>query len=192
MAFDQDKVIKTAITLFSKKGFMDTSFQEIADHCGMTQSNLLYHYKNKANLFKETVSYIVQNNHAIVTQTMSKADNAKTRMEKHFKGNLSWCVSHKEEAQIVLLLYYFSTFDPVFSELYQNILNAAINRIEEYILSGQREGLFSKDHDPRLAAETLQDSLMGSLVNVVTHLNPLKASKLLSQKWKFLFKATLE
>ncbi|MEW6057755.1 MAG: TetR/AcrR family transcriptional regulator [Bdellovibrionota bacterium] len=191
MVFDRRKVVKTSIALFSRKGFMGTSLQEIADQCGATQSNLIYHYKSKANLFKETVGYIVQNNHDIVVRAMRKEDDARTRIEKHFKGNLSWCVAHKDEAQIVLLLYYFCTFDPVFSEVYQKILKAAINRLEEYILAGQREGLFSNDIDTRIAASILQDSLMGALVNVVAHPNPAEASKSLNQKWKVLFQTVL-
>ena len=45
------KIIETSIKIFAKKGYDQTSVQEIADKCGLSQTNVFYHYKSKKKSF---------------------------------------------------------------------------------------------------------------------------------------------
>ena len=47
----KDKILDIALELFTKNGYSQTSAQEIADLCGISQTTIFYHYKNKKILF---------------------------------------------------------------------------------------------------------------------------------------------
>lgn len=49
----KDNLIKTAINLFSEKGFDGVSVRDIAGAIDVNVSAINYHFKNKENLFKE-------------------------------------------------------------------------------------------------------------------------------------------
>ncbi|MEM9291092.1 MAG: TetR/AcrR family transcriptional regulator [Acidobacteriota bacterium] len=47
-----DKVLETALELFSSQGFGATSMRQIADGAGMSMGNLYHHFPNKESLFE--------------------------------------------------------------------------------------------------------------------------------------------
>ncbi len=48
----KEKILKTAIELFSQKGFDATTLESIALECGITKPAIYYHFKDKAALYE--------------------------------------------------------------------------------------------------------------------------------------------
>lgn len=48
------QIIKTALQIFSKKGYESTNLQDIADELGITRTPIYYHFRNKLILFERT------------------------------------------------------------------------------------------------------------------------------------------
>ena len=49
----KEEIIKTALAHFAKKGYENTSMQEIAEDLNITKPALYYHFKNKQDLYNE-------------------------------------------------------------------------------------------------------------------------------------------
>lgn len=182
----KESFINTAMELFAKHGFEGTSFQMIADVCGVSQSTVIYNFPSKLELIKECINAVLQNNHNIVKSSVTMNDNAIDRLKKHFYANLEWAVEYRREAQLILLLYYVSTYNGEFAALYEKIRTGARNRIEEIMAAGQREKIFKKDLDQKWASEVLHDALLGGIVNFITVNKENK--KDIKTKWDLLFK----
>ena len=173
----KNKIIQIAIKLAAKYGFEQTSFQMIADELKLSQSAVMYYFKSKNALFEELIKTIISHNHKIVSELMDIKDNAGERLLKHCAGNILWAVIYrKSEAQILILLYYFSCQNKKFAEFFSDMIETGRKRILEHLLAGQREKKFHLTTDPLEIAKALQDNLFGAMLYATA------AEKILSQK----------
>ena len=121
----KEKILKTSIKLFSRHGFDATSFQLIADKSKVSSTAPLYYFKTKQDLIDEAIKMILNHNSTLLSTMMLPTDSANERIKKHFKFNLEWARQYRDEAQVILLVYYLSSFDKKWSQKYSVILNAA-------------------------------------------------------------------
>lgn len=164
----KEKVLKTAIKLFSRYGFEGTSFQLIAEKSKVSPTTPLYYFKTKESLVDAAIAQIISHNSSLLEEIMRPEDNALERIKKHFQMNLEWAKQFRDEAQVILLVYYLASFNKNWAKLYEKILQGARAKILEYLLAGKREGIFLFEMSPALLAEILHDALLGGIVNAVT------------------------
>ncbi|MFT4430674.1 MULTISPECIES: TetR/AcrR family transcriptional regulator [Bacillus amyloliquefaciens group] len=55
----KEKIIKTGIHLFAKKGFSSTTIQEIAGECGISKGAFYLHFKSKEDLLLSACEYYI-------------------------------------------------------------------------------------------------------------------------------------
>jgi AcrR family transcriptional regulator len=163
----RQRIIEAALDIIAKVGWDDTSIQAIADECGVSQSNVLYHFKSKAGLLHALVQHIKASNYQLVSAALKPEHNAFERICIHISKNLEWGRKFPKEAQVLILIYYQATHDKIFSLLFSEILTTAQNRIYEYVLSGQREKLFHLTCSPDVTAKVLHNVLVGAFINLV-------------------------
>lgn len=53
----REKIMDAATTLFSQKGYYETSMDDVAQLAGVAKGSLYYHFKNKSQLFCDTALY---------------------------------------------------------------------------------------------------------------------------------------
>jgi AcrR family transcriptional regulator len=188
----QDKIVSSAIELFSQHGFDATTFQMIAKKARVSATTPLYYFKTKSGLISAALESIMAHNSNLVGQSILPTDNAHVRLRKHFKSNLDWAKKYPEEAQIILMLYYLACFDEDWSKIYLQVLTAARKKILELILAGQRERVFRTDVDAAQIAEILHDNLLGAIVNAITVTKSIEAAyKGVEARWELLFESLL-
>lgn len=181
----RQKIVQSAIRLAAKHGFADASFQMIADDIGLSQSAVMYHFPDKNALFADLVKTIVRHNHDLVAGLIMVSDSAGQRLLKHCLGNVTWALRYrKQDAQILMLLYYLAGRGKVFSELFTGMIAGGRGRILEHLLAGTREGLFKLKADPAVVAETIQDSLFGAMLYAASAPEGSVTQAGLETKWK--------
>ncbi|MEZ4873455.1 MAG: TetR family transcriptional regulator [Bdellovibrionales bacterium] len=57
----REKLLKVALTLFSKKGYTAVSIREIADKANVNTANISYHFGGKFGLYRELFTRILEN-----------------------------------------------------------------------------------------------------------------------------------
>lgn len=159
------KIIESAIRLAARHGFAETSFQMIADELALSQSAVMYHFASKHALFEELVNTIIRHNHETVDELADMHDDAGRRLLKHCLGNVMWARRYKrQDAQILILLYYMACHSRVFSGLFAQMIAVGRQRLTGHLLAGRREGLFTFKGNPETVAEALQDGLFGAML----------------------------
>jgi AcrR family transcriptional regulator len=181
----RQKIVQSAIKLAARHGFADASFQMIADDIGLSQSAVMYHYPDKNALFADLVKTIVSHNHELVAGMIKISDSAGERLLKHCLGNVLWALRYRrQDAQILMLLYYLAGRGKVFSELFTGMIAGGRERIVEHLLAGKREGIFKLKADPAVVAETIQDSLFGGMLYAASAPEGSVTQAGLETKWK--------
>ena len=122
----KEKILKMAIKLFSRHGFEGTSFQLIADKCKVSPTTPLYYFKTKESLVNAAIAVIIEHNASLLRAVMTPHDSAHERIKKHFQINLEWAQKYRDEAQVILLVYYLASFDKNWSKIYGAILKACL------------------------------------------------------------------
>ena len=107
----REKILKSALRLFAREGFASTSIQKIADQCGISQTAVLQHYSSKKNLLEAIRLHVNDSNWEFVDKNIHLEDDALTSLTKHCSGNLEWALKNKDQAQIIILFYYYGCFD---------------------------------------------------------------------------------
>jgi len=51
----QKEILEKVLDVFIKEGFEDTTFQKIAEHCGITRTTLYIYFKNKREIFNYSI-----------------------------------------------------------------------------------------------------------------------------------------
>lgn len=185
----KQQIIEVAIRLFAENGFNHTSYQAIAREIGCSQPAIVYHFKKKENLIEGALACVVQTSQAFVDQGMKPTFNARKRIEVYFERNLLWATTSINEAQIVSLLFYLSSFNETFRNHYALMQKLARERIEGILLAGIREGVFNKSLRVGLWSELLHDIVLGGIVNAVTEIDNPELIMKTQKKWKQLWKS---
>ncbi len=187
----RDRILKAAMGVLSREGFIGLSFQKIANQLSISQSAVLYHFSSKEGLITGVLNNIVAHNHQMVSEAIRGEDNGVERLRKHFELNLAWAQKNPDEAQISILLYYFSCSHEEFSEIHSRLLKAARQKIVDYLLAGQREGLIRKDIPVELTGQLLHDALLGGIINAITSKERLSKTTEIRKKWELLLSVLL-
>ena len=53
------KILNSALAVFINEGFENTTFQKIADHCGIARTILYLYFKNKTEIFNYSIKHLL-------------------------------------------------------------------------------------------------------------------------------------
>ncbi|NLC07653.1 MAG: TetR/AcrR family transcriptional regulator [Syntrophomonadaceae bacterium] len=118
----KDAYLKT-ITIFSEKGYHETTMEDIAENLGIAKGTLYYHYKNKKELYlaliKEGFEILKQQ----ASQELALTDNAADKLGKLIQVQVAFFQEY------VHLTYIF------LRELYGNVIsrNELTTIVEDYM-----------------------------------------------------------
>lgn len=162
----EEKIFKTAVDLFSKKGFHAVSIREIARNVGIKESSIYNHYANKDKIL-ETIFNYYQNQ-------MDKTNLSEEKMEKKINSisfEEFWIKGlsefHKttedplmEKINNIILLEMFRNErarDIALGELFQR-QQKVVGKIFEKM---QQRGVIKKEFDPEILALEYTYPLLG-------------------------------
>ncbi len=182
----RQRLLAEAIELFAKHGFAETSFQMIADRCGLSQSAVLYHFRSKRVLIEEVIGAVTAHNHHYVDRHMQPTDTGVQRLNKFALYNVAWGADHRSHIQVLLLLYYYAYIDEHFETLHFKFLDIAKNRILGHVLAAQREGDIRKDLDAKRITDILFDIKLAVLTEAIEAHDRKSAVREYSKKWHTL------
>ena len=187
----RDRILHSAIRIFARSGFAKGSFADISKGCKLSQAAVFHHFSDKNDLFKACLEKIVLQNLELVSAKMDARDGARTRVEKHFEGNLLWGIRYPEQAQLLLLVYYMACFDRDFEVIYSSLLAGARSRMESYLFAAEREKSLRSGVQIPAAAILLHDCLVGSFVNTLASKssggNEVQMVQILRKRWAMVW-----
>lgn len=163
----RDQILEQTLKLIGKTGWEASSFQAIAKACGMSTSNIVYHFGSREELLKALLDHISQSNWEMVANSMKPDFNAFERIVTHIQRNLDWAEKYPEKAHVLLHIYLSSNFDQAFAKIYEVMIARAHERILEHVLAGRREKLFRTKAPDDLLVKHIHDSIVGAFIKIM-------------------------
>lgn len=163
----KEKIMETTLKLIFQKGYSETSVQEIADLCGVSQTTVFYHFKSKQNLFLEILHYVIQNNRSIFEAMNTDTINPVVRLKSLLLANIKWALNYPEQTNMVLLLFNFATYD---NEL-KAVADKSIQRGQELVLDILNDTDRDKEENI-LLAKIIQQYANGAMFQILASSRP--------------------
>jgi AcrR family transcriptional regulator len=164
----RDKILTAAIRIIGRDGFDRMSFKAIADLAKVKQPTVFYYFPDKEDLIEAVIQDVIRRGLVLIKGGINPQDDAFTRLMRYFKGNVHFLRTHRDEAQILVLLSYYASHDKRFAAIYAERQRDARERIVEILYAGIREKIFTFKDDPVALAELLHDTLLGGCMNMMS------------------------
>jgi AcrR family transcriptional regulator len=159
----KSKIVEAARVVFAKKGYHDTTMDDIAKEVGVSKGALYSYFKSKEDLLKEITLESHQTLRTILSET-SKCDNLEDAVEKvytmvtqKYKGNLH---THFE---MVALASHDSTIRKIAFADYQKDIEA----VEAFVEEKKGQGVIRTDVEARVLAELFTALYLGTLAKLI-------------------------
>jgi AcrR family transcriptional regulator len=178
----KDIILRTAMSLFARKGFKETSMAELAKLTGASEGTIFYHFKNKEEIYLSILKNVKE---GLV------AEFEKYFAEKEFETGLDMMegavlfylyLSGTKKEQFLLLHhrhpYELATVNRVCREHLEAIYSCILDIFEKAIVLGQQDG--SIDEMPARKTALIIFSMVDGLVRFDTY-NVYHAASLCSQ-----------
>ena len=101
-------LLKTALTLFSSKGYAATSIDDITKAAKMTRGALYHHFQSKADLYNTLVEEVSARGANIVQESVAEGGTFTEILKRIFVRQLTY-IEENKEARAVMELALFKT-----------------------------------------------------------------------------------
>ena len=140
----KDIILQTALQMFARKGFKDSSMAELSKSTGAAEGTIFYHFKTKQDIFLEILK--------TAREEILSEFNRYTE-SKHFESGIDkmedaisfylYLAGLKEDFFMLLhrrYPYELAEINPVCREYLESIYNCFVDIFEQAILAGQADG----------------------------------------------------
>jgi len=153
------RLLEAAFDLFEKKGFDNTTVDEIAHRCGMSKSTIYLHFRGKEDILVTGIQPLIDLLAGVLDAPEAGRGNYASRLEFVMRSYVHLGLSNRKEASVLALL---GPETPV-GILTRRRRSEIERSVADLILGGIEVGEFRGDLDPLLTAR-----LLLSLSNWVT------------------------
>src|SRR5688572_23593597 len=95
--FNKEKVLDAASTIFHQKGYNGTSIDEILKATGLSRSSLYDSFKDKHNLYLESLQYYNNQENKFFDNVSQKKLNGLQKIEFLFKEAVNHLINHPND-----------------------------------------------------------------------------------------------
>ncbi len=153
----RDRILKSAVKVFARKGFYNAKISEIAFHAGVADGTIYLYFKNKDDilicLFDENMGKIIDRFQALLATASDPAEKLRTFIHQHFE-----LVRTMPDLAAVIQLELRQS-NKFIKEYSGSRFNDYLNLISSIIREGQSAGTFRSDLLPGIVKRALFGAL---------------------------------
>ncbi len=161
-------LLKTALKIFSEKGYTATKLADIAAISNVTRGAIYWHFGNKFNLYCALVESCFEKFINRIKNVYKAKESPLTIIENLIKEHFTSIEDDEEYRAIEEILFFKTEFSrellPL-KEEYTEILHDQIGRITNLIKRGIKIGEINPDIDPKLTSISLLSFIDGIASN---------------------------
>jgi len=155
------RIIKEAITLFSKSGFDATTVDEIAQESEVNKALIYYYFKNKAGLYEEVMSKLFDSIHTEVIESKKCCESVTAELRAFIETYAEYAEKHPYFP--ALLLRELSDSGTHLPEMMFASMRRLFLLLSDILRRGEEAGVFKKS-----IPMVLHFMIIGSLNLLVT------------------------
>jgi AcrR family transcriptional regulator len=128
------EIVKATIDCIATIGYEKTTYEAIGRKIGTRRAHIAYHFKNKNDIFKYCVRYIVSNYHKVSGQHVAKSNSPKDTLMRYVDGPYVWSQKHPKQLSSMLLFYYLCSVNEDFKVLNDDVKKTGLKKIQEILI----------------------------------------------------------
>lgn len=137
----KDDIYKSAIEMFSIKGYCGTTMCDVSSNAGITKGTLYYHFKSKEEIFNYMVKRRLIDIEEYVEEIVEKIDNPICKIETLCKTQLEVIYENRNFFKVIM--------DEVSAKQlrlieFEDVFKKYVVKIEEYLIEAKDEGLIKQ------------------------------------------------
>lgn len=151
----KEKVLDAALKVFSHKGYSATTLEQVAKAARMTRGAVYWHFKNKAELFKELVKTKYANANRQLEAIFFSDRNALEKIEAYMLKYLDLLREDKDFKAIQLIVIFkIESVAELKKELQEKkkLNEGLVIALTSLMENAQKEGLIQKKLKPKTVA----------------------------------------
>jgi TetR/AcrR family transcriptional regulator len=160
----REKIIATAVRLFSSQGYGNTSLSQVAKEAEVSKALIFWHFDNKETLFRTAVQRTLEPYFINVLDDLaglSEVDQIKRLIDQYY----TFVSENLYSVKFFLSLILREEKHPADLVGHMNELQRVyLNLLADIMESGRQKGFFRESINPRLDAGLLMSALHGILV----------------------------
>lgn len=160
----EEKIIKTAIDLFKKHGYNETSINTICESCNITKGTFYYHFNAKSDLIFQYYELLYDNMMTIMPELITMKDSKK-KLWKLYEYSIDNTVSLGPQllkammiADTEIGLNYFS---PLKAGSSSNSRQINTSMMRKLVVQAQEEGSIQATKNPDKLLQTYNAVIIG-------------------------------
>lgn len=102
----ETKLLASALSLFSEKGYEGTSIREIIEGAGVTRPVLYYYFENKEDLFRRLVEMKFADFTAEIKEVLNRLDSCKDRLKAVISRAFLLAENNPEAIRLILQVLF--------------------------------------------------------------------------------------
>jgi TetR/AcrR family acrAB operon transcriptional repressor len=156
-AITRSHLLKAALSVFSQKGYLATTLDDIAQAAGVTRGAIYWHFKNKADIYQTLFKEFTRRGETVIVNSIAEGGDLLTILRSIFVGQLTLIESDAEMRAFAELRLFKTGQVTELVEVHRQQVQAGTAIIESVtasICSGVEQGLIRPDLDPGDIART--------------------------------------
>ena len=171
----RERILQAAIRVFAEKGFYATRVSEIAKAAGVADGTIYLYFENKddvlVSIFNDRIGTLLE----ILEKVVKSDRSVEDRVRKIMELQLGLLEEQRDLAEVITVNLRQSS--SLLKEYAAPLFTRYLELIAGMIGDGQRDGVFRKDVNPRVAARALWGGLDGiALTWALSEKDPKPAS----------------
>jgi AcrR family transcriptional regulator len=174
----RERILSTAIALFSERGYAGTSVAEVCERAGVVKTAVYWHFESKEGLLEAALERVAGEWISEIRASVDQAGGIDARLDR-FVAGLRWLVLERGEALALILgmILERAEIDATRRESLRRILAQA----REAIVDGVRQALGRPLDDLDLVADVALSLLMGVVLSHRLERDPARLERQLGQ-----------
>ena len=144
-------LLKTALAVFSAKGYSAATLDDVAKAAKMTRGAIYWHFKSKADLYNTLAQEVSARGAAVVQQAVAEGGSLIEILRRVFVRQCALIEEDKDARAVMELALFKTGLDPELQAGRKKQLeagNALIAGITEAMRQGIAQGVLRNDTDP--------------------------------------------
>ncbi len=164
----RENILDAGLKVFSKKGYVSTTLDDIAHEAGVTRGAVYWHFKNgKPELFKVLINERSRGAQEIVKEVQAEGGTPLQTLERILIRLMEYLEEDDDFRAVQELTILRTEVVPELEESMKEkfrLQRASIDSFAELIRKGQQAGEIRQDVDPEIAAVTAIGLMSGVIV----------------------------
>ncbi|MCS6875657.1 MAG: TetR/AcrR family transcriptional regulator [Aquificaceae bacterium] len=137
----RERIVQSAKELFSKKGYSNTSVEEIVKHAGLSKGAFYFYFRSKDQLMEELVNRMAERTKEIMRQWLNKNVSSEEAIKGHIRDFLVECY---EDRHIVYVFFFeLMCSKESFRELHYKNMEDIKRLLYQMVKRGYEQGEFT-------------------------------------------------